>query len=189
MGIEKLIELKIKNVLIYEDSNIIINQVKGVYQAKHPTLRSYRNLVLDLLKSFEGYQLTAIPRGQNVIANALAVAASLFKIPIHPNRKYEIEVKHRPAVPDNVKEFKNWTIYEKEVVDQNKEDPLINNIADHEIIPLKNNCIPKGLAPLEKLFENNDVAKNLGVKPSHEDVEGINVGTKQEPRLIKISRK
>ena len=66
---------------------------------------------------------------------------------------------------------------------------MINNIADHEIIQLKNSCIPKGLVPLEKLFENNDVAKNLGVNPSHEDVEDINVGTKQEPRLVKIYTK
>jgi hypothetical protein len=52
---------------------------------------------------FESYQLLAIPRGKNVISNALAVAAILFKIPIHPNRKYEIEVKHRLAVSDNIK--------------------------------------------------------------------------------------
>ena len=66
---------------------------------------------------------------------------------------------------------------------------MINNIVDHEIIQLKSNCIPKGLVPLEKLFENNDVAKNPRVKPSHEDVEVINVGTKKEPRLVKISSK
>ena len=82
---------------------MIINQVKGVYHAKHPRMTTYMNLVLDLLKYFEGYQLTAISRDQNVIAIALVVAASLFKIPIHPNRKYEIEVKHRPAVPYNIK--------------------------------------------------------------------------------------
>ena len=32
-----------------------------------------------------------------------AISSSLFKIPIHPNKKYGIEVKHRPAVPDNLK--------------------------------------------------------------------------------------
>lgn len=54
---------------------------------------------------------------------------------------------------------------------------------------MKNNYIPKGLVPLKKLFENNDVAKNPGVKPSHKDVEDINVGTAQEPRLVNISTK
>lgn len=60
---------------------------------------------------------------------------------------------------------------------------------DHEITQLKNNCIPKGLVPLEKLFDSNDVAKSLGVKPSHEDVEDVNIGTKQEPKLVKICKK
>jgi len=54
---------------------------------------------------------------------------------------------------------------------------------------LKNNCNPKGLVPLEKLFEKIDVAKNPTVKPSHEDVEDANVGTEQEPRIIKLSTK
>jgi hypothetical protein len=102
-------ELKIKNMFIYGDSELIINQVKGVYLAKHFRMTSYRNLVLDLLKYFEGYQLTAIPRDQNVIANALDVVASLFKILINPNRKYEIEVKLRPIVPENIK---YWQVFD-----------------------------------------------------------------------------
>ena len=66
-------------------------------------MRDYRNLVLDLLEGFKEYQIFVIPRHQNTIVDALAVATSTFKIPIHPNKKYEIEVKHRPAIPDNVK--------------------------------------------------------------------------------------
>ena len=66
-------------------------------------------LVLYLLKYFEGYHLTTISRDQNVIANALVVAASLFKIHIHPNRKYEIEVKHRLVVPYNIK---YWQVFD-----------------------------------------------------------------------------
>ena len=71
-----------------------------------------------------------------MIVNALAVASSLFTIHIHLNRKYEIEVKHRLAVPDNIKywqvfdddqqvnrfltmsqEFENCAIDEEEIVD------------------------------------------------------------------------
>ena len=66
-------------------------------------MRDYRNLVLDLLEGFIEYQLSVIPRYQNHIDAALAVAANVFEIPIYPNMKYQIEVKHRPTVPDNVK--------------------------------------------------------------------------------------
>jgi hypothetical protein len=86
-------------------------------------------------------------------------------------------------------EFENCVIDEEEVADESKEDPFINNIVYHEIIQLKNNCTPKGLVPLQKLFYSNDVAKSPGVKPSHEEVEDVNIGTNQEPKLVKISKK
>jgi hypothetical protein len=44
-----------------------------------------------------------IPRGKNQIADSLATSSSVFKIPNFPNKNYEIEVKHRPTVPDNIK--------------------------------------------------------------------------------------
>lgn len=65
-------------------------------------MRSYRNLVLDLLKGFKEYHISVIARDKNVIVHALAVSSSIFSIPIYPNEKYEIEVKHRPTIPNNV---------------------------------------------------------------------------------------
>ena len=72
-------------------------------------MRYYRNLDLDLLDDILEHQLIIIPREQNVRADALAVFANLFKILIHPNKKYEIQVKNRPAVPANLK---YWQFFE-----------------------------------------------------------------------------
>jgi hypothetical protein len=44
--------------------------------------------------------------GQNQIAYALDTSTSVFKITIFPNNKYEIEVKHRSIVLDNIKYWK-----------------------------------------------------------------------------------
>ena len=44
-----------------------------------------------------------IPREQNNIADTLATTASSLKILVHRKRKYEIVVKHRPSILDNVK--------------------------------------------------------------------------------------
>jgi hypothetical protein len=52
-----------------------------------------------------------IPTGQNQIDDALATSASVFNIPIFPNRGYEIEVKHRPTVPNNIK---YWQVFEND---------------------------------------------------------------------------
>jgi len=86
---------------VYGDSELVIKQVKGKYQTKHPRMRAYRNVVLDILKVFSDYTLTCVPRVQNSIADALAKAASNLKIPMNSSNKFEIHVKHRPTVPDN----------------------------------------------------------------------------------------
>ena len=56
-------------------------------------------------------------------------------------------------------------------------------MANKEIIQLKNNCIPNGLVPLEKLFDCNDVAKNPKVIPSDTEVEDCNIGTRNYQKL------
>ena len=72
-------------------------------------MRSYKNLVLELLEIFTKFTIYVIPRDQNTIADALATSTSVFKIPIYPNRNYKIQVKHRPAILDNVK---YWQVFE-----------------------------------------------------------------------------
>ena len=109
LGLKMIKELKIKKVSIYGDSELVVNQVKGIYQAKHLRMRAYRNVVLDLLQDIPEYQFMIVPREQNVIENAIAVSASLFKILIYPNKKYEIQVKHKTGVPDNLK---YWQVFE-----------------------------------------------------------------------------
>ena len=97
-----------KRVYIYDDFELMSMQVMGTYQAKHPRMRHYRNMALDILECFDEYQSFIIPRSQNAIADTYAVATSTFKIPIYPNTKYTIEVKHWPAIPDNVK---YWQVF------------------------------------------------------------------------------
>jgi hypothetical protein len=47
---------------------------------------------------------------------------------------------------------------------------------------LNNNCIPKGLVPLEQLFDRNDVSIRLVVHPKDEYVDDHNIGTNDEPK-------
>ena len=63
-----------------------------------------------------------------------------------------------------------------------------NQIASKDIMQLKNNIIPKGLVPLEKLFDNNDVARSPKITVNDEDIEECNIGTKKDPKIIKLSK-
>ena len=100
-GLKILRKLKAKKIAVYGDSELVIKQVKGEFQAKHPRMRAYRNAVLDILRLFSEHTLTCVPHIQNGVADALAKAASNLKIPMNSSNKFEIYVKHRPTVPDN----------------------------------------------------------------------------------------
>jgi ribonuclease HI len=52
LGLKALKEMGAKRIYVHGDSELIINQVKGLYQANHPRLRAYQNTVLDLLEEF-----------------------------------------------------------------------------------------------------------------------------------------
>lgn len=52
--------------------------------------------------------MSVIPRGQNILADALAILANNCKMPFHSKRKYVVEVKHKSTVPDNVR---YWQVF------------------------------------------------------------------------------
>jgi hypothetical protein len=47
----------------------------------------------------------------------------------------------------------------------------------HKFPQLKNNCIPKGLVPIDKLFYNNYVPIKPTIMPKDDNVEECNIGT------------
>jgi len=98
LGLKVLEELGAKRIVVHRDSKLIINQIKGIYQAKQPRLRDYRNLVLEILEKFEECDLSANPREKNHIDDALATSAIVVRVPIFLEKSYKVEVKYKPAV-------------------------------------------------------------------------------------------
>lgn len=109
-GLLLLKDKKARNVKNFGDSELVINQVKGIYQTRHPRLRSYRNEVLDLLGNFFWeYSIEVIPRTENRTADALATVASGYQpFPQTTDRIYK-RVKRRPSIPDNIR---HWQVFE-----------------------------------------------------------------------------
>jgi ribonuclease HI len=64
LGLKVLKELGARRIVVCGESELIFNQIKGIYQEKHPRLRAYRNLVLDLLEKFPKYNLSATQEGR-----------------------------------------------------------------------------------------------------------------------------
>jgi ribonuclease HI len=108
LGLKLLKTFGAKQIMVRGDSELIIKQIKGEYVAKHPHLRSYRNVVLDALKCFNEVDLQVMPRGQNILADRLATSVASCKIPFRQTHPYTIEVKCRPMVPDNIR---YWQVF------------------------------------------------------------------------------
>jgi ribonuclease HI len=104
LGMRAAKEMGIEEVSVFGDAELIIQQVRNVYQAKHPRFRSYRNEVWDLIDNFfSAFNITFVPREENTSADFLAVSESLFKVPLPPKIYSEVEIRYRPSIPDNVK--------------------------------------------------------------------------------------
>ena len=57
-----------------------------------------------------------------------------------------------------------------------------------DLIDLKHNILPRGLTPLEDLFDSNDVPKRPKMEPVKSDIEECNIGKNEKPKMIKLSK-
>ena len=56
-----------------------------------------------------------------------------------------------------------------------------------EVIQLKDNFLPTCLAPLEDIFDSNDVPSKPKMQPLNAAIEECNIGTIDKPNIIKLS--
>jgi hypothetical protein len=65
---------------------------------------------------------------------------------------------------------------------------FLDKIAECNIVQLPSNHIPRGLVPLERLFDRNDVSLKGEVSEDDAGTIQCNIGTESEPKLVKLSR-
>jgi ribonuclease HI len=104
LGLRAAKDMTIDILAVFGDSKLIINQVKNIYQVKQPRLKQNMNEVWDLVDNFFlEFNISFIPKEANQKEDSLALAASTFRPPIGPNIKYQVEFRHKIAIPDNIK--------------------------------------------------------------------------------------
>jgi hypothetical protein len=142
------------------------------------------------------------------VADSLAMSVSNFKVPFPPKFRYDVEVKYRPSIPNNVKP---WKVFEDDIeinkfletvkefsemhIDQDsisKEElvggKFLSKIAERNIVQLPNNHIPRGLVPLERIFDRNDVSLKGEISEDDAGTIQCNIGTESEPKFVKLLR-
>ena len=79
-GLQLLHEVKAEAIEVFGDSQLVINQLIGLYECKDDILRGYYDECQRLLKEFPHISLQHIPRAQNQEANRLAQSASGYRV-------------------------------------------------------------------------------------------------------------
>ena len=65
LGLKAVIDLEITSLSVYGNSALVISQVKGEWDTKHPNLIPYKELVLTLNPYFEEVTFEHFPREEN----------------------------------------------------------------------------------------------------------------------------
>jgi ribonuclease HI len=66
LGLMATKDMGIKELSVFGDAELIVHQIKNLYQTKHPRLRSYINEVWDLVGNFfSAFNISFIPREEN----------------------------------------------------------------------------------------------------------------------------
>lgn len=65
-GLELVLEVKVNNLLVYIDSQLVVKQVNSHYKAKESNITKYLAKVNQLISKFKSFKIRYVPRAQNV---------------------------------------------------------------------------------------------------------------------------
>lgn len=92
------ISLSIQHVMVYNYSDLVVNQVMNEWYVRNPAMTGYCNAVRKLEKKFEGLELDHVPQLKNQLADELAKIRSTRK-PVPSN--VFLEHLHTPSVQED----------------------------------------------------------------------------------------
>jgi ribonuclease HI len=99
VGLEAAIDLRVKIFEVYGDSALVICQVKGEWETRHPKLIPYRAYVMELAKHFDEITFHHFPREENQVADVLATLSAMYKVNFHNEAPLiKVERRDEPAV-------------------------------------------------------------------------------------------
>ena len=80
LGLQAVIEKKIKRLNVYGDSALVICQLNEKWETRDSKLVPYQEFIKKLIKQFENITFKPLPREKNYLADALATLATMFKV-------------------------------------------------------------------------------------------------------------
>ena len=72
MGLEALIRLGRKNIVVQSDSQLLVRQLNGEYRVKDEKLKELFQRAVSLLRQFDSYRIVRVRREFNKLADRMA---------------------------------------------------------------------------------------------------------------------
>ena len=201
-GLRKALNLQIKCIEVFGDSQVVIRQVRDSIHYTSHHRNNYQQEVWDLMNKFEAFNIISIPRSMNFEVDMLANSTSnLSPSDDFSSDKFSVELVYRPSISNNIK---NWRIFDDNehiikflhskytfkglIIDDEHHEALLQ-ASTLEDKPKYNNIIPKNIIRMEKLFDLQDKFKrptNTKTSSSSLRYEAINLGTEHNPQTINL---
>lgn len=74
-GLQEALFQGIKRIVVKTDSQLLVNQISGLYKIKNKNLRIFYDLNKHLISAFSSFKIVYVPRSQNKLADKLAYLA------------------------------------------------------------------------------------------------------------------
>jgi ribonuclease HI len=208
-GLRKALDMHIQNLIVFDDSEIVVRQVRNYIHCLTPHLKCYQTEVWILINKFSTFNINSIPRSSNTEADLLAnVASKLLPADGLSPSAFSVELLFQPSIPDNIT---NWRVFDDDqqiinflhmeetfqgvmIDEQTHED----NLHDFTVIPNPKppealsdmvNSLPKYVARLENFYDFEDKFKktvNCKTNSSSLTYEKVNLGTNENPQYINL---
>ena len=106
-GLRKALDLQVKCIEVFEDSQIVARQVRNLINCTSNHLKNYHQEVWDLIRKFEGFNIKSIPHTMNSEADMLAF--NLCPSDDFSHDRFPVELIYRLSILNNIR---NWRLFE-----------------------------------------------------------------------------
>lgn len=90
LGLEEAKKMAVKEVEVYMDSMLVVNQMKGIFKIKNRDLWPIHDAIKDLVQQFKRVSFTHVPRELNKLADAAVNRALDEELGITPSQHPKI---------------------------------------------------------------------------------------------------
>ena len=119
LGLQATIEKKIKRLIMYGDSALVVCQLNGKWETRDSKLMPYQEFIKGLIEQFDEITFKHLPREENYLADALASLATMFKVNANVEAQLvKLEVRKSQA-------------HDKKIVHEIHEDVCGTNASGH----------------------------------------------------------